>query len=249
MPTLTSVEQVAESTMAELDQLAYSRRKEKTSVNSQEMAKPKIKKVEQGPQPTPGPGKGSGEKGSMPCKYFHTDDGCRTGKGCRFLRKIQEGDKKCWVCGSTRHFAGKCPMKEEKTSAGKVMKADADREPDEDIMSDKGAVCPSEDMKTLLEEASRMLKIMTSGSTSSEATGLEEMDDLRIKQLQKQLDDLRAGSGGRMKVLRLARVQATEAQNGLLDSGATHVLRPQLPGQDVKSYLRLGSRACKVRER
>ena len=84
---------------------------------------------------------------------------------------------------------GNAPTKEEKPSPGKVMKADAERKSEEDIKSDKGAVCPSEDMKTLLEEASRMLKTMTSGSTSSEAAGAEHMEDLRIKQLQKQLDD------------------------------------------------------------
>ena len=114
MPTLTTVEQLAESTMAELDQLAYSRRKEKGAPGNQEIAKPKVKKLEEGPPMSPGPGKGSGGKGSTPCKYFHTADGCRKGKGCRFLHEIQEGDKRCWTCGSTRHFAGKCPTKEAK---------------------------------------------------------------------------------------------------------------------------------------
>ena len=96
MPTLTSVEQLAESTMAELDQLAYSRRKEKISTSSQEIVKPKIKKAEEATQPTTGPGKGPGGKGSVPGKYFSTPDGCRKGKGCRFLHELQEGDKRCW---------------------------------------------------------------------------------------------------------------------------------------------------------
>ena len=47
--------------------------------------------------------------------------------------------------------------------------------------------------------------------------------EARIRNLQRQLDELK---GGTMKVLRLARVQACQEEKGLLDSGATHSLRP-----------------------
>ena len=231
MPTLTGVDQYAECLLAEFDQMAYSRRKDRATVNVQ----PKVKKMEDTAQPTHGMGKGSGGKGQLPCKYFSTEDGCRKGKGCRFIHEVRDGEKRCWVCGSTKHFSGKCPTKsDEKQHPGKVMKAEAERRLDEEVKSDKGAVCPSEDMKSLIEEAGRMLKTMNS-SSSGEMTASEDGEDLKIKQLQRQLDELKSGAG-RMKVLRLARVQTDESQMGLLDSGATHALRPQLPGESVKGY-------------
>ena len=79
-----------------------------------------------------------------------------------------------------------------------------------------------------------MLKTMNS-ATASDPVGGEETDDPRIKQLQRQLDELKT-SGSRMKVLRLARIRAGDTQMGLLDSGATHALRPIYPGEATSGY-------------
>ena len=79
-----------------------------------------------------------------------------------------------------------------------------------------------------------MLKAM--GSTTSEGNSSDDGDDSRMKRLQRQLDELRSQQGGKIKVLRLARVQAGEPLRGLLDSGATHALRPRLPDESLDGY-------------
>ena len=79
-----------------------------------------------------------------------------------------------------------------------------------------------------------MLKAM--GSTTSEGNSSDDGDDSRMKRLQRQLDELRSQQGGKIKVLRLARVQAGEPLRGLLDSGATHALRPRLPEESLEGY-------------
>ena len=68
LPTLTSV-QLAESMMAELDQLAYSRRKEKGASGSQEIAKPKVKKLEEVKIEDPGT-KGLGKGGKVERPHY-----------------------------------------------------------------------------------------------------------------------------------------------------------------------------------
>lgn len=77
----------------------------------------------------------------------------------------------------------------------------------------------NEVMKELLEEANKMLKSMA-------APKIEEREG-KLEKLQKQLDDLR-----QLKVFRLSRMEINETE-GLLDSGATHSLRPKKKGEDV----------------
>ena len=236
MPTLAGVDQYAECLLAEFDQMSYSRRREKGSPAA---VPPKVKKFEDAQMGQGGQGGGAqkqpGGKGLQLCKYYNTEDGCKKGKSCRFRHEAADSEKRCWVCGSTKHFSGKCPTKaDEKASPARVQKLETDKRENEDAKSDKGAICPSEDMKGLLEEASRMLKTMNSSSTG-DSVGIEEPEDPRIKLLQRQLDELK-GIGGRMKVLRIARVHAAESAMGLLDSGATHALRPRYPFEDTKGY-------------
>ena len=88
-------------------------------------------------------------------------------------------------------------------------------------------------MRSLLEEPGKMLKSMP-GAWDSGAP----VDDgeARIRNLQRQLDELK---GGTMKVLRLARVQACQEKKGLLDSGATHSLRPPHHQEDLSKYAKV----------
>lgn len=69
-------------------------------------------------------------------------------------------------------------------------------------------------------------------SLGSETSSSEE-GDAKIRSLQRQLDDLR---GGAVRVLRLARVRSCEEDQGLLDCGATHPLRPAKMHEDVQRY-------------
>ena len=102
---------------------------------------------------------------------------------------------------------------------------------DDDQRSEKAVLGKKDDMKSLLEEAGKMLRNM-SGSSTGEGKDEEGEHDLKIRSLQKQLNDLRATS---LRVLRLSRGRA-DASCGLLDSGATHALRLQYPGEVVEGY-------------
>ncbi len=72
-------------------------------------------------------------------------------------------------------------------------------------------------MKGLLEEANKMLKSMN-------APKVEEREG-KLDKLQKQLDELK-----NLKVFRLTKIEVG-AEEGLLDSGATHPSRSRKKGE------------------
>eukprot|EP00435_Cladocopium_sp_Y103_P020138 s2720_g4.t3 len=235
VPTMKGIEQLAECLLAEFDQLSYSKRK-------QDKAAPavRMKKLEEGKEK--GGRDGGSKKGDdskpAPCRFFHTEQGCKRGKACKWSHEVKDDQRRCWTCGATTHMSPQCPTKDNQqpTSTKKVAKTECERAPkkadEEDASSEKAAVCPSEDMKTLLEEAGKMLKGMTNGGSPR---GSEDSGEAKIRSLQRQLDELKGQ--GAVRVLRLSRIQATEGGLGLLDSGATHALRPQRPGEDLGRYL------------
>ena len=111
---------------------------------------------------------------------------------------------RCWTCRSVEHLSMKCPTKDDKAVSTQV---GASRGQQEDAKSDRGAVCPSEDMNEVPLGARRQ---HASPHASSEPT--------RIKRLQKQLDESRR--------IEVERPDTGQATMGLPDSCATHALRP-----------------------
>ena len=145
--------------------------------------------------------------------------------------------ERCWTCGSTKHFSNKCTVGATQGDP-KVSKAEKERSgekkpkgEDEEVQSNKAALGQGEDMKSLLEEAGKILKAMPGSSDSGGEDG-----EARIRSLQRQLDELK---GCTLRVLRLARVQPCSEDLGLLDSGATHALRPLAPGENAQQYARV----------
>ena len=232
VPTMTGIEQLAECIMAELDQFSYAKKK------SAALQAPKLKKVEDAAKGGQGGRKPEEEKDAPRCKFYLSEDGCKKGKGCRFSHDQKDELKRCWACGSTKHFSNKCPVKEGAVnSPPKVSKTERSKEDarkgkgeDDEVQSNRAALGPGEDMKLLLEEAGKMLKSMPG---MSEGSGSSEDGEAKIRNLQRQLDELK---GGTLKVLRLARVQPCDEEMGLLDSGATHCLRPPLHREDIFKY-------------
>ena len=237
VPTMTGIEQLAECIMAELDQVSYAKKK------SAALQAPKVKRMEENGREGMGGRKNEEEKKDVPkCKFYLTEEGCRRGKGCRFSHDQKDEMKRCWSCGSTKHFSNKCPVKEgDKTpSPPKMARAERNKEDakngkgeDEEVQSNRAALGQGEDMKMLLEEASRMLKSMPG---TAEGNSSSEDGEAKIRNLQRQLDELKGSS---LRVLRLARVQPCDEELGLLDSGATHCLRPPLHREDVSKYAKV----------
>ena len=231
VPTMSSIDQLAECLLAEMDQVSYAKKKEKAAI----AGVPKARKMEEAGKRSEVPQAKKGDEGKkeMPkCKYFLTENGCRRGKACRWDHNQKDDQRRCWNCGSTKHFSNKCPVSEGQGEV-KVAKAEKDGEArkkkndEEDNQSDR-AVAGADDMKSLLEEAGKMLKVIP--GASQESSSVEETGDAKIRRLQRQLDELRASS---VRVLRLARVQAAVEDLGLLDSGATHPLRPPKKDEDL----------------
>ena len=238
--TMGSVESYAEVLLAEFDAMAYSRKKEKAQQSGPAPgAMPKIKKIENDEMPEPHPVKrpDDAKRDKPKCKFYLSDEGCRKGRSCRFNHDQKDDRRRCWTCGSCQHMSNKCPTASEnkpKVDAN-VARAQASKGgvDDDDQHSEKAVVGKGEDMKSLLEEAGRMLRSMGSSPGSEGASSSTEESEAKIRSLQRQLDELK---GAAMKVFRLARIQPCESARGLLDSGATHALRPRHPGERIEKY-------------
>ena len=162
-PTMTTVEQLAEYTMAELDQLSYSKKKEKAGAATGPAGR--IKKIEEARPEEDGsrvqgkPSKAAAGK----CRFYLTDEGCRRGRGCKFSHEgLKDQHRRCWTCGSTQHLSNKCPIgdgtspEKQKTggdSKGQRAQAARVQVEDDDRSSEKAVAGAGEDMRVLLEEA------------------------------------------------------------------------------------------------
>lgn len=136
------------------------------------MEAPKLKRLE-GQQKQDGSGQKEGSSTGRfggekkKCRFFLTEGGCRRGKECQWLHE-KDDKRRCWTCGAEDHFATTCnrPQGKEQTPK-KVSKFEGEESPSkkkaEEIM-DQSSTAP---MKGLLEEASRMLKTMSSSSSST----------------------------------------------------------------------------------
>ena len=86
-------------------------------------------------------------------------------------------------------------------------------------------------MKDFLEQANKMLKSLTTSAsaTSSTTSSANEPRDEVVDRLQQQLNSLK------LKVFKLSQVSFGKSQ-GLVDSGATHALRPLRPVEPFAGY-------------
>ena len=248
-PTKQVVEQFATHLLAEIEQVSHVEKKTFGSTSKAVIPKtenPKIRKME---EDSKGVGKGSDrrpveakktseEKGRPTCRFYMTDDGCKKGKACTWSHVIDEtlGTKRrCWSCGSTKHFSTSCPTSSatsignSSSDGGSPPKVKAAKEEVELSSSfekfekEENAVKvekPDEQMKSLIEEANRMLKSLNRKSEPLPPS------QASLEDLQRQLDVLKGGPRS-LRALRLTKMSTSmEDQWALLDSGATHPLRP-----------------------
>ena len=64
------------------------------------------------------PGEKGGDKpfGSVACRWWGSDRGCKMGKQCKFSHDgaLQDKSSRCWLCSSKEHRRMDCPTKDEK---------------------------------------------------------------------------------------------------------------------------------------
>ena len=243
VPTMSGVEQLAECVLAELEAMAYAKRRQVPASPSNPGEKPKLKKFEEGGRTEDEPrGRGKPreeiEARKAPCKFFLTDQGCKRGKECPFGH-VLDSERRCWACGSKEHLANQCPRKEgrqarnakaavktsEKEPRGTSSKATVeDKEGGEDAQESV-----EDTMQMLLQEANKMLQSAEKekGEVSEKKTSLKSS---HIHNLQKQLDQLKKVS---LKPFRISRI-GTNSKKGLLDSGASHPLRERKKHEQVQ---------------
>ena len=255
-PTAASVERYVTVLLAEVEQIVHIEKGERKTIPKPKLNEARVKDgkgdSERGEKGGKGKSKGGEGKGPL-CHYFLTEEGCRKGRDCGFAH-VMDQEKRCYACGSKSHFANSCPRSsgEAKDGHQKALKS-LQKSPEKDIKNSgpvmapggekggesgesitnssassvQGLALPDDGVKSLLEEAHRMLKSITVDKESIASTNKGEE---RISSLQKQLDGLKKVG---LRVFRLSRLQKTDDGWGLLDSGATHPLRPPHPHEDL----------------
>ncbi|CAL1153387.1 unnamed protein product [Cladocopium goreaui] len=201
VPTLETVTQYSEHLLAELEQMGQQAKRKEVMAESQ----PKVKKFEEA-------------SGSKPEE-----------------RTRPKGSLKRSLKGGKDHMAAACPTTEEpkpkaakfgsKTAEKDVKSATTSPEKSEE-QSEATGNGGEETMKSLLDEASRMLKSMNEGDVKEKRQKGEDAQE-RILGLQKQLDELKKAS---MRPFRISKL-CPMVNKGLLDSGATHPLRAKRKGE------------------
>ena len=244
-PTSTTVTSFALHLLAEFEQVCHhevhnNSQSKKKQVEAQEKAKAnKMKKIEAEEEKKDGDGSQSpGKRGKGVCKFFNSEGGCRRGKACTWSHEARDEKRRCYVCGSVEHLAPQCTRPktaaEASASRPKIQKLEEEGfQVNEKDMKQKEESVEEEEssMKGLLEQANKMLKSLTTSSTSTSTVPTEpEGRDAVLNRLQEQLNSLK------LKVLKLNHLALGNHQ-GLIDSGATHALRPLHPEerpQDLK---------------
>ena len=173
-----------------------------------------------------------------PCRFFLTDSGCRRGKRCQFGH-VLDGERRCWTCGAKDHLAPNCPrMEDSKPKAAKIVpkidkdaKSVASSSEKMDESGEKPEVEGEESMKNLLDEANKMLKSLQETEVR-EKRQIKEDPSSKIQGLQKQLDELKKAA---LRPFRISKI-CSVGHGGLLDSGATHPLRPRRKGERISHF-------------
>ena len=230
-PTSRSVTSFALHLLAEFEQIVHVEAGNQRRGGPDKQKTMRMKKMEEAEkEKSP-----EGEKKSIPkCRFFLTKEGCRRGKSCKFDHDQRDDLRRCYDCGSPDHLSPSCPKKKNDGSPMKPKAARAEVEEErgsvvEDKESGGGQVESDQNsaMKELLEEANRMLKSLTASSEAASSTSTTSQKDEVAERLQRRTESMR------MKVLRLSRM-GHSVESGLIDSGATHALRPLKEGEKLE---------------
>ena len=246
-PTAETVGHFATHLLAELEQVALTEKRASPAAAKAEAPKIRQFEAERGDKEK-GRGKGqeksSEDSGGKPkCHFFLSEKGCRKGKQCTFSHDTKDEKKRCWTCGATDHMSPSCTRPKSASGEGsptkaKSLRSEGEEKPLSPKESDTQSSAASDlSVKELMEEANRMLRSMSTSASgnaasASSATKEEEVRSDVMERLQQQLNSMK------MKVLRIGKVMRSGDQ-GLIDSGATHPLRPARSGENITAYKQL----------
>ena len=252
MPTEDNVLAVQRAFLAEFEQMGF--RKTRGNPKGPEIpVNPKIRAAEAPvgtvPMPTTSP-----KNGSRPCRFYLSDEGCRRGKACKYEHSMRELSKaerrdRCYECGAKGHLSTSCPTKKDsqqkamgvghspqsstggtgggRRNGGGNLKgpkgAEAGGDPPtstsatsaEAVQAQSEAPVQGVPVEQLLEDAQKLMKAF-----------MEQKSGPQVKVLR--VDEERLVDSPAMKeLMRVEDRFVSMCQMGLLDSGATHPLRPK----------------------
>ena len=181
-PTSASVDQLAAHLLAEFEQLAITEKKVMPIPTKKDTEAPKIKAVEVD-SAEKGKGKGKDKERSeeerprQKCKYYLTEGGCRKGRECTWSHEQRDEVRRCYVCGSSQHLAPSCnrpkssPSSPEKfTPKAKQAKSEGEDKGNNKKEAQESVASSPDAMKDLIEEASKVLKSISTSAPSSAAS-------------------------------------------------------------------------------
>ena len=227
-PSKENIEQLAHHILSEVDQLAHTEKKPQSSSAAKgDPMKLKSLEVEGGEKGKPKGREGQGEEPR--CKFFLTESGCRRGKECTWAQDEKDGKRRCYMCLAQQSIwpqraQGQRPLQMEAKRSRR-----GDQSPKASEETPKGGADPA--LKDLWDEASEMLKSLSSSSstTSTKKEKPKDNNEDVMQRLQQQLSALK------QKKFQMKRMAKGSTQ-GLLDSGATHPMRPPHPGEEIEGY-------------
>ena len=182
---------------------------------------------------------------STPCKYFRSESGCKAGRNCKWSHSwdgIEDKAARCWICGGKDHRKTDCklkaqgqgkpgPSKDGKShgepggSGGGKSSSKMSTSPStsSNVAGAGSSIAPKlQEMEGPMEAAS---EVPAPSDGSKGETGTTSSEAL-LQEATKLLKSLRAPQ---LKMIKISQLDvATEGMMVLLDSGATHALRPAL---------------------
>ena len=254
-PTEDSIMAMQRAYLAEFEQMGYRKYKPGGGHQHQQL-QPRIKAAELPPgtipMPTPSP-----KAGSRPCKFFLSDDGCRRGKDCKYehsMNSMSKAEKRerCYVCGAKGHMSSNCPTKtKDQKPVVAAVQGDSPQ-------SSTGGTTNKKGQGGNRSEASTDAGSLTSSTSTPLAattvpTQLSEVQGVPVEQLledaQKLMKAFMQQATPTAKAMRIRGAEWDELpalreldadggvisrKMGLLDSGATHAMRPRTPNDELR---------------
>ena len=182
-------------------------------------------KDEGGGPEKPHPQNPSDDAKEFRCKFFLTGQA----RECKFNHSQRDEKRRCYSCGAVDHISPNCPRAggREHSAKTKVLREEEEAGGPGSTTSRAAEATEESTVKELLEEANRMLKTLTKEDTTSSPSG-EPKQEATLDTLQ-QINELK------QKTMKLSQLTQGTAM-GLIDSGATHPLRPARDGELVGEY-------------
>ncbi|CAE7529331.1 GIP, partial [Symbiodinium necroappetens] len=200
---------------------------------------------------------------TRPCRFYTSDEGCRRGKACKYEHSMKDLNKaerrdRCYECGAKGHLAAACPTKKEAqqkavaagdspasstggtggrraTTTAKSQRGSEAGETTQNVATPTAAATSTMSAETpvqgvpveqLIEDAQKLMKAFM------EQKAAPHVQVFRVEEMAKR-------DCGSSPALREFYRQNEELVNlnrmGLLDSGATHPLRPKTVKDNIGS--------------